>query len=95
MGHYFHNPKLEYPHFYPSPKLTSCLHNPICGKDGSRESLRESSRVDVPKGYLDPLLLRQPGMKYFPAANQVEKWIYEEQENYFKIVKEVFAPLLK
>lgn len=81
------------------PNAARVFINWLLSREGqtlfAKESLRQSSRDDIPTDYLDSLILRQPGEKYFQAANAIEKWIYDEQEEYFRIVKELFGPLLR
>ncbi len=55
----------------------------------------QSARVDVPSEGIDPLRIRTPGAKYFMAANTVEEWINNEQNNYVEMSKQVFDALLK
>ncbi len=52
----------------------------------------QSAREDVPTDFLDPVVVRQPGMKYY---NTMTVGFEEKRDEYLKIAREVWGQLLK
>lgn len=53
----------------------------------------QSARVDVPTDQLDPLLVRQPGVKYFTGSDTPE-WLARDQE-FFQSGRDIFGHLMR
>ncbi len=52
----------------------------------------QSAREDVPTDFLDPEVIRQPGVKYKPTFDLA---YLREADSYAKIAQEMWAPLMK
>jgi hypothetical protein len=53
----------------------------------------QSARVDVPTDSLDPLLVRQPGVKYFTGSDTPE-WLSRDTE-FFQSARDIFGHLMR
>ena len=83
----------------PHPNAAKVFVNWLFSKDGQNFAQRAtkymSSRNDIPtEGIVNPKTMRVPGERYFVAANTMEKWVMNDQERYFALAKEIFAPLI-
>ncbi len=80
----------------PHPNAAKLFINWFLSKEGqtlfSQEYGSPSARLDVTTEGLDPAWLLKPGVKYLIGSN--EEFADKEQET-FKMVKEIFGPLLK
>ncbi len=78
------------------PNAARLFANWIMTKEGilfmSKAYGGQSARVDVPTDFLDPLLVRQPGVKYLDSNN--EAYTLKKAE-YSKLAAEIFAASLK
>lgn len=55
----------------------------------------QSSRTDVGVEGVNKENTRQPGAKYYIGANNIEKWVLEEQESYIKMARDIFGPAIR
>ena len=80
----------------PHPNAAKVVLNWVLSKEGgmllSKAMLTQSSRVDVPTDFLPLYDVRQPGVKYVDSSP--EEYQFKKNE-YIKIAKEIFGPLLK
>ncbi len=83
----------------PHPNAARIFINWLLSREGQtivqKFEQQQSARVDIPTDMLNSLRVRQPGGKYFLAANTKEKWVEEEQDKYLELAKQVFDPFLK
>lgn len=80
----------------PHPNTAKVFINWILSKEGqtffSKVLGVQSARLDVPTDFLDPLSVRQPGVKYFNAST--EEFLLAEPVQR-KIAIQIFGPLVK
>ncbi|MBI4332259.1 MAG: extracellular solute-binding protein [Chloroflexi bacterium] len=80
----------------PHPNARKVFTNWILTKEGgtfvSRAWGGQHARVDVPTDFIDPLQVRQPGVKYFDDNNEEHAL---KKPGYWKLAAEVFAASLK
>lgn len=76
----------------PHPGAAKVFINWLLSKEGqtlfSKTYIRQSLRVDLPTDYLDPEILRQPGVKY--ASTMGEDYILQEPKNN-ELAREIFG----
>lgn len=80
----------------PDPGATKIFVNWLLSREGQlifgKAKGVQSRRLDVSTDYLDPLVIRQPGLKYFDQTRR--EFVLREPE-FRNIGLEVFAPLLR
>ncbi|MBI4330955.1 MAG: extracellular solute-binding protein [Chloroflexi bacterium] len=80
----------------PHPNAAKVFLNFLLSKEGQTLSSiatgHHSARVDVPTDHLDPINVRQPGMKLVSAVDQE---FLRKADEYVKGVVEIFRPLVK
>jgi len=80
----------------PHPSAAKVFANWILTKEGATFVAKawggQHARVDVPTDFIDPLQVRQPGVKYF--NDNLESHVVKKP-NYYKLAGEVFAASLK
>ncbi len=83
----------------PHPNASVIFINWLLSKEGAQifqdEYGRQSAREDIPFDKVPPILRRTAGTKYFPAANEMERWVMKEQSSYLDRAREIFGPLSK
>lgn len=81
----------------PHPNATRVFINWLFSKEGQKHMQNyvkvHSAREDIPTEGVPSV--RVPGEKYLLSANSSENWILNEQEAYFDMAKQVFAPLVR
>ncbi|MDP2645070.1 MAG: hypothetical protein Q8P24_09030, partial [Desulfobacterales bacterium] len=80
----------------PHPNAAKVYVNWLLSKDGQifaqKATKYMSSRNDIStEGIVDSKNMRQPGERYFVAANSMEKWVLEDQDKYLALAKEIFG----
>ena len=80
----------------PHPHAARLFMNWALTKEGgtliSKAIGGQSARNDVPTDFLDPNMVRQPGIKYF---NTMSLKHIEKKQAFVKVAKEIFGPLMK
>lgn len=80
----------------PHPNAAAIFLNWLLSKEGQlvlqNGTDKQTLRVDVPTDKLDPLKIRQPGVKYYPDPNTIEKFVLGEYEKFQIVSKEIFTP---
>lgn len=82
----------------PHPNASKIFLNWLLSKEGQtimQDSLgNQSAREDLSIEKLGASVIRKPGEKYILGANNIEKWVLEEQEKYLDLASQIFKPLL-
>lgn len=80
----------------PHPNAARVFTNWFLGKEGQvfiqKAMQYQSARSDISTEGVNPLNVRQPGVKYYIGANSIEKWVQDEQGKYVGWAKEIFGP---
>lgn len=80
----------------PHPHAAKLFINWLLSKEGvttfSRAYGTQSARLDVPTDYIDPEMLRQPGIKYY---SNITEEVSLKAAQYLKVAEEVFGEVLK
>ena len=80
----------------PHPNASKLFMNWALSKEGgtliSKAVGGQSARVDVPTDFLDPNMVRQPGIKYF---NTMSMKHIEKKQAFVPIAKEIFGSLMQ
>lgn len=83
----------------PNPNAAKIFANWYLSREGQdliqRTVLKQSARIDISTEGIPSYLQRKPGVKYFPKPNESEEWILKYGDEYDRLAREVFAPLLK
>lgn len=79
----------------PHPNAARVFINWLLGREGQllvqKTTNYHSARVDIDTRDVDPLNLREEGVKYFPGANLSLEWIKNEEEKYRAWARDIFA----
>ncbi|MBI4334567.1 MAG: extracellular solute-binding protein [Chloroflexi bacterium] len=80
----------------PHPNAAKLFANWALSREGatlvSKVIGGQSARLDVPTDFLDPIMVRQPGVKYF---NTITKEHTQKKDAFGAVALEIFGPLMK
>lgn len=83
----------------PHPGAASIFINWLLSKEGQiimqKAARNQSTRTDISTEGVDLLRIRSTQVKYVQAANEIEKWVLEEQDKYLELARQIFGPLIK